>query len=313
MSARSSVALDVRLLARVTDRVLLAQPSADAWYVLPGGPVESGEGIEPALDRHLDGLGGPKASAWRFAGAVEHADAPFDRAAGEPLAGHSLTILFAADWPAAVPLPETWRGNRVRAVDIGLLLATRLRPLPVAWVVRRWLAEGWPLWRGAVPAGREPGWAGLRPSLASLRAQLAARRDELRSNRFRDAAVAMCALVTAADGRVDPAERDGLRGFVATDPVMSQFPADELEALFDSHLTRLQADVATGKLAALAEITKVRGRVGEAAAVVRIGEVIGRIDGDFTPSEQAVVREVIGELGLDPTEFAAQTVAPGLT
>jgi tellurite resistance protein len=316
MGVPAAVRLDVRLVAGEGGRIVLARPAGDAWFVLPGGPVAAGEDVEPALARHLDGLGGPTAAEWRFAGAVEHTDALDTRGASPgasggspagstegPLAGHTLTLLFAADWPAGVAVPATWQGYTVATVDAGALIATRLRPLPVASAVRRWLAEGWPSWRGippAVAASRRR----LRPSVASLRAQLAALRVDLRSRPFRDAAVAMCALVTAADGRVDPAERDGLRAFVATDPVMANFPADELEDLFDAHLARLQADFAEGKRAALTEIAKVRGRIAEATAVIRIGEVIGRIDDSFPQVEQAVVRDAAKTLGLDPAEFA---------
>jgi tellurite resistance protein len=297
MAVPVAVQLDVRLVARDDDRLLVARPPGDAWYVLPGGPVGAGEGVEPALARHLDGLDGLPAARRRFVGAVEHTDTP-GGSAGRPPGGHALTLLFAADWPADVAMPPSWQGWDLAAVDIDLLIATRLRPVPVAWVVRRWLAEGWPLWRGIAPAAAEAAWRGVRPSVASLRAQLAHRRDELRGRPFRDAAVAMCALMTAADGRVDPAEREGLRAFVATDPVMTNFPADELERLFDEHLARLQADFPAGKRAALAEIVKVRGRLAEAAAVLRIGEVIGRIDGTFPPEEQAVLREAAAALGL---------------
>jgi tellurite resistance protein len=314
MGAPTAVRLDVRLVAGEGGRIVLARPAGDVWFVLPGGPVAAGEGVEPALARHLDGWGGPTAARWRFAGAVEHTDAPDDHggyvgppsASGDSSAGlsagHALTLLFAADWPTGAAVPASWQGCAVTAVDADALIATRLRPLPVAWAVRRWLAEGWPSWRGIPPAVAAT--RRLRPSVASMRAQLTAMRGELRTRPFRNAAVAMCALVTAADGRVDAAERDGLRAFVATDPVMASFPADELEELFDAHLARLQADFDEGKRAAMTEIVKVRGRIAEATSVVRIGEVIGRIDGTFPPVEQAVVREAAKALGLDPAEFA---------
>ncbi len=314
MAVLTPVRLDVRLVTRDGDRIVLARPAGNAWNVLPGGAVAAGEDMQPALARHLDGLGGLTAADWRFVGAVEHTDTP-DAAgpssaepAEEGPAGHVLTVLFAADWPVGVTVPPSWQGCALATVNIDLLIATRLRPVPVAWVVRRWLAEGWPLWRGIPPADAEAAWRRLRPSVASLRAQLAARRDELRGRPFRDAAVAMCALVAAADGRIDPAERDGLRAFVATDPIMANFTVDELEELFDVHLARLQADFAAGKRTALAEIVKVRGRVAEATAVIRIGEVIGRIDGTFPPVEQAVIWEAAEALGLDPAEFAVQTL-----
>jgi tellurite resistance protein len=314
MAVARAVRLDVRLVARDGGRVLLARPPGEVWNVLPGGPVEAGEGVEPALARHLAGLAGPTAGGLRFAGVAEHTGAaPGTPAEGEAVAGagtgHVLTLLFAAAWPAQVAVPPSWQGCTLHAVDVDLLIATRLAPLPVAWVVRRWLAEGWPLWRGLAPA--QAAWRGPRPSVASLRAQLAARRDQLRGRLFRDAAVAMCALVTAADGRVDPAEREGLRAFVATDPVMANFPADELEQLFDAHLAVLQADFDAGRRAALADIVKVRGRAAEAAAVIRIGEVIGRIDRTFPPVEQAVVREAAEALGLDPAEFGVPTHPAG--
>jgi tellurite resistance protein len=298
------VRLDVRLLICDGDGVLLARPPGQSWNVLPGGPVEAGEGVEPALARHLGCLTGPTAGSWQFAGAAEHTGGT--PTAGNEEAAHVLTLLFAAAWPTGATVPPTWGGCALHAVDIDLLIATRLAPLPVAWVARRWLAEEWPQWRGLASAAAHAAWRGPRPSVASLRAQLAAHRDQLRGRPFRDAAVAICALMTAADGRVDPAEREGLQAFAATDPVMANFPADELEQLFDAHLAALRADFDAGRRAALADIAKVRGRFAEAAAVMRIGEVIGRIDGAFPPVEQAVLRDAAGALGLDPAEFAVQ-------
>ncbi|OAA23968.1 tellurite resistance protein [Frankia sp. EI5c] len=309
MSPPALIRLEARLLVRVGNNVLLAHLPGDAWHVLPGGPVQPGENTEHALARNLGGLAeliGPARSGpggWRFIGAAEHAGDELGNAS-QPRDAHTLTILFAADWPGGVPLPSTWEGHELVPVDRDLLVTTRLRPLPVAAAVRRWVMDEWPLWRGLTPGAGEVGRLGRRLSVASLKAQLAARREELRGNAFRDAAVAMCALVTAADGRVDPAERDGLRAFVASDPVMSHFPADELEALFDAHLQRLVEDPPAGRAAALAEIAKVRNRPTEAAAVIHLGEVIGRVDGEFVLSEKAAVLDAVHTLGLDPAEFA---------
>ena len=289
------------MLVRVGDSVVLALPQDDIWHILPGGPVEPGESTEHALARQLGELDVPGLKR-EFLGAAEHAGGELGNAS-DPKVGHTLTVLFTADWPAGTPLPAAWNGHRLVTVDARVLIATRLRPLPVAAAVRRWLMEQWPVWRGMTPSAGDTGRLGRRLSVASLRAQLAARRASLRSNAFRDAAVAICALVTAADGRIDPAEREALRAFVASDPVMSNFPPHELEALFDTHLARLSADFSAGREAALGEIAKVRGRPAEAAALVHLGEVIGRSDGEFVASEQAVLRDAIEVLGLDPAEF----------
>lgn len=305
MSAPTLIRLEARLLIRHGDSVLLAGEPGGAWHVLPGGPVSPGENTEHALARHLAGLlpGG----GWRFLGAAEHAGADLGNAS-DPRAGHALTIMFTADWPAGAPVPTTWQGHDLVPIDAGLLVTTRIRPLPVAIAVRRWVLDEWPLWRGIAPGAGEVGRLGRRLSVASLRAQLSARREELRGNAFRDAAVAMCALVTAADGKVDPAEREGLRAFVASDPVMSNFPPDELETLFDAHLRRLVDEPEAGRAAALAEIAKVRNRKAEAAAVIYLGEVIGRVDGEYVASERAAVLDAVNALGLDPAEFAPTPV-----
>nr|MDT0664206.1 TerB family tellurite resistance protein [Micromonospora sp. DSM 115978] len=248
---------------------------------------------------HLAGFSAPSPAAWEFAGAVEHR---------EPIAaGHDqwVTMLFAARWPADVAVPTRWQGGTVVTVDDDVLVATALRPLPVAWAARRWLVDGWPVWRGIAAPAAQAGGRRIRPSVASLRAQLTHRREGLRSEAFRDAAVAMCALVTAADGVIDPAEQAALVGLATTEPVLSQFPVADVEELFDLHLDRFEADFETGKLAALSDIAKLRSRPTEAAAVIHLGEVIGRVDGDFAASERAVVREAIDVLDLDPADFTA--------
>ena len=322
MAVPPAIRLDVRLVALAGDRVLLSRPSGQLWHTLPGGLVEPGEGAERALARHCGGLLVPADRAFTFAGAVEHTgDAgeaggapsgggtPAEPAGGSwaygtPGADHVLTLLFAADRPGGDAPPSTWRDQQVSAVGVDELAVTRLAPLPVAWAARHWLANNRPGWRRLAPAAADAAWYGGRPPVATLRAQLAARRDQLKGRRFRDAAVAMCALVTAADGRIDPAEREGLRVFLATDPVMANFPTDELERVFDQRLEALVADFEAGKRAALAEIARVRGRPAEATAVLRLGEVIGRIDGAFPPVEQKVLAEAAAVLGLDPEQAA---------
>ncbi|ADP82991.1 TerB family tellurite resistance protein [Pseudofrankia inefficax] len=323
MAVPPAIRLDVRLVALVDDKVLLTRPAAELWHALPGGPVGAGEGAERALARHLDGLLVPAAGALAFAGAVEHTGDAGEAAAGPsapdspgadgaepswahgtPGSEHVLTLLFAAEWPAGDEAPRAWRGQQVSLVGVDDLVVTRLAPLPVAWATRHWLANARPGWRRLAPAAAEAAWHGGRPPVAAVRAQLAARRDQLRGRRFRDAAVAMCALVAAADGRIDPAEREGLRAFLATDPVMAYFPTDELERVFEQRLAALAADFEAGKHDALGEIAKVRGRPAEATAVLRLGEVMGRIDGAFPPVEQEVLGEAAAVLGLDSAHSA---------
>ncbi len=52
-----------------------------------------------------------------------------------------------------------------------------------------------------------PFWDKLRESTQTMQTQLLSKKNDLKSGAFRDASMAMCALVAAADGSVDPAER----------------------------------------------------------------------------------------------------------
>ncbi len=115
--------------------------------------------------------------------------------------------------------------------------------------------------------------------------------------------MAMCALVAAADGAIDPAERRRVSYLIEQNEVLKNFPADELSRRFEEWLDRLAADVEAGRESALAEIAKARRKPVEARAVVQIGIVIGGSDGHFDLTERSVVAEACHALGLPPHEF----------
>ncbi|MFV2119910.1 tellurite resistance TerB family protein [Streptomyces sp. Act-28] len=146
-------------------------------------------------------------------------------------------------------------------------------------------------------------WDRLKESASTMQTQLMAKRNELTSGAFRDASMAMCALVAAADGTVDPAERRRVAQLIATNDVLRNFPADDLRRRFEAELDKLTSDFALGKVSVMQEIAKARKKPAEARAVIQIGIVIGGADGDFDKSEQAVVREACYTLDLPPHEF----------
>ncbi|MER0244077.1 TerB family tellurite resistance protein [Streptomyces sp. HSW2009] len=146
-------------------------------------------------------------------------------------------------------------------------------------------------------------WDKLKESASSMQTQLMAKKNELKSGAFRDASMAMCALVAAADGSVDPAERQRVASLIATNDVLQNFPADDLQRRFNEYVDKLTADFALGKVSVVQDIGKVKKKPVEARAVIQIGIVIGGADGNFDPTEQAVVREVCYALDIAPTEF----------
>ncbi|QNP65859.1 tellurite resistance TerB family protein [Streptomyces genisteinicus] len=146
-------------------------------------------------------------------------------------------------------------------------------------------------------------WDRLKESASTMQTQLVAKRNDLKSGAFRDASMAMCALVAAADGTVDPSERQRVAQLIGSNEVLQNFPADDLRRRFEENLDKLTADFAFGKVSVLQEVAKAKKKPAEARAVIQIGIVIGGADGDFDKDEQAVVREACFTLGLAPHEF----------
>lgn len=146
-------------------------------------------------------------------------------------------------------------------------------------------------------------WDRIKESASTMQTQLVAKKNDLKSGAFRDASMAMCALVAAADGTVDPSERQRVAQLIATNEVLQNFDADDLRRRFDENLNKLTADFAFGKVSVLQEIAKAKKKPAEARAVIQIGIVIGGADGDFDKTEQAVVREACFTLDLPPHEF----------
>lgn len=146
-------------------------------------------------------------------------------------------------------------------------------------------------------------WDRLKETASTMQTQLESKKNELKSGSFRDASMAMCALVAAADGSIDPSERQRVASLIMTNDVLQNFPADDLQRRFNDYCEKLTADFAFGKVSILQEIAKAKKKPAEARAVIQIGIVIGGADGDFDKTEQAVVREACFAVGLAPHEF----------
>ena len=146
-------------------------------------------------------------------------------------------------------------------------------------------------------------WDRVKESASTMQTQLMAKKNDLKSGAFRDSSMAMCALVAAADGTIDASERQRVAQLIATNEVLQNFAAEDLQRRFEDNCNKLAADFAFGKVSVLQEVAKAKKKPAEARAVIQIGIVIGGADGDFDKDEQAVVREACYALDLPPHEF----------
>lgn len=148
-----------------------------------------------------------------------------------------------------------------------------------------------------------PIWNQLRQSAQSMQTNLVAKKNDFKSGTFRDACMGMCALVAAADGSVDRAERLRVSSLIQSNEVLQIFPADELRQEFDNYCNKLMTDFEFGKVAVLQDVAKIKKKPDQARAVVQIGIIIGGADGKFDDDEKKIVRDACFALGLQPAEF----------
>ncbi len=148
-----------------------------------------------------------------------------------------------------------------------------------------------------------PIWNRLRQATQDMQSQLVSKKNELQSGAFRDASMAMCALVAAADGSIDASERQKVSGLITTNDALSNFPPETLRSTFENYCAKLTADYQLGKVELVQVVGKTKKKPAEARAVVQIGIIIGGADGHFDEQEKAVVRECCHAVGIAPSEF----------
>ncbi|WP_436789688.1 tellurite resistance TerB family protein [Yinghuangia sp. YIM S10712] len=143
----------------------------------------------------------------------------------------------------------------------------------------------------------------FKQSAQNVQTHLAAKKNDVTNGAFRDASMAMCALVAAADGSIGQAETAKLAQLIASNSVLQTFDKDDLQRRFHDNAKHLSTDFQIGKVQVLQEVGKARKKPAEARAVIQIGILIGGADGNFDVQERAVVREACFALGIPPTEF----------
>lgn len=146
-------------------------------------------------------------------------------------------------------------------------------------------------------------WDSLKAKTREMNSQLTTKAGQFKNKEFANGSMAMCALIAAADGSIDPAEQSKTAALIRSNSVLSVFPPDELQQKFDWYCSKLAGDFEFGKVEAIATIGKLRSKPDQARAVIQIGIIIGGADGKFDPDERRVVREACFAVGIDPSEF----------
>ena len=118
-----------------------------------------------------------------------------------------------------------------------------------------------------------------------------------------DAVVASCALVSMADGRLDPAEERKMMEFIHQSEELRVFDTNKVQQQFNHFVRRMEYDQIIGRAEAFRALGKVRSKPEVARLVARYCISIGYADGNFDQREKQTVAEICQELGLNPNEF----------
>jgi tellurite resistance protein TerB len=146
-------------------------------------------------------------------------------------------------------------------------------------------------------------WDQLKQRSQDMNAQLQTKAGQFKNKDFAKGSMAVCALIAAADGSIDPEERRKVAALITTNDVLSIFAADDLRADFDHFCQKLSQDFDFGKVEAVQAVSKLKSKPDQARAVIQIGIIIGGADGNFDKDEQRVVKEACFAVGIDPSEF----------
>lgn len=118
-----------------------------------------------------------------------------------------------------------------------------------------------------------------------------------------DAIVAGCAVVAAADGTIETAEKQKMSSYMSRSEELKVFEMSDVIARFNHFASNLEWDAMVGKQEALRAIAKLKSKPEVARLVVGVCCSVGMADGEFDETEKAAVRDICKTLELNPGEF----------
>jgi 8-oxo-dGTP pyrophosphatase MutT (NUDIX family) len=130
-----------RAVIRRDGHLLLAREHTKSWSFLPGGHVEPGEGIEPALIREIAEELGTEAKIVGFVGVVEHGYIE------DHVTHHELNLIF--DVTIADPEPTSQEDHlEFHWLPLDKLIDTDVRPTTLKNALLATADDHKPFWQG---------------------------------------------------------------------------------------------------------------------------------------------------------------------
>ncbi len=137
--------------------------------------------------------------------------------------------------------------------------------------------------------------------ISSLRQLLHEQLERRRQRGFLEAAMAACALVAAADGRVSLGERSRVDLILESLEGLSLFDPHEGVEAFNRYLQQLEDNPEDGREQVLAALRdQIEDDPAQGPLLVRLCQAIGAADGAPGPDQREAIAGLCSELGLEP-------------
>lgn len=126
---------------------------------------------------------------------------------------------------------------------------------------------------------------------------------QITNKKYLDAVVAGCALVAAADGRIESNEKQKMLEYIKRNDALKVFDSNEITERFNHFADNFNFDAMVGKQTAMDAIAKIKGNKEESRMCVMLCISIGKSDGSFDANEVKVVKEICSSLALNFNDF----------
>jgi tellurite resistance protein TerB len=143
----------------------------------------------------------------------------------------------------------------------------------------------------------------LKESAIELQGQLVTQVKQFQNKNFADATMAVCALVSAADGTIDTTERKKTAAFISSNDMLAVFDVSQLQQSFNTYCDNLVKDFDFGKIDLLQIVAKLKKTPPQARAAIQVAVLKAGSDGNFDNNEKNVIKEICRSLDIDPKEF----------
>ncbi|MDP3506953.1 MAG: TerB family tellurite resistance protein [Candidatus Melainabacteria bacterium] len=136
---------------------------------------------------------------------------------------------------------------------------------------------------------------GFFDNLKNAGTELATRAKQFQNTNFKEATIAIVALIAAADGSISTEEKASVAQAIVSIEALKVFKARDLGDLFNRYCDDAVNQFA--RLDLIKKVQKLQGNSDSAITAIKIGIIVANSDGNFSKEEKDVVRELLRATG----------------